>query len=47
MTVLIVEDELQLAELAADLLRQFGFDIKLTYRANAALDLLKQGEKVE
>ncbi len=45
--VLVVEDDLAVAAVAAELLGQAGFDVKLAYRAHAALDLLLKGERVD
>jgi PAS domain S-box-containing protein len=41
-TVLVVEDDTELAGVTAALLRQFGFGVKLAYRARAALDTLRE-----
>jgi two-component system, NtrC family, sensor kinase len=46
-TVLVVEDDIDVADLAAGLLQRCGFTVKLAYRALAALDLLRRGEKVD
>lgn len=46
-TVLVVEDESNVAELAASVLRECGFTVKLADRAQIALDLLRQGEDVD
>jgi CheY-like chemotaxis protein len=46
-TVLVVEDELNVAELAADLLRSAGFTVKFADRAQVALDLLGRGEDID
>jgi signal transduction histidine kinase/CheY-like chemotaxis protein len=45
--VLVVEDDIDVAAVAAELLRQWGFDVRLAYRAHAALDLLRKGERVD
>jgi PAS domain S-box-containing protein len=46
-TVLVVEDDADVAALAAESLRHRGFRVKLADRAQAALDLLSQGETVD
>lgn len=46
-TVLLVEDESNVAELAATVLRRCGFIVKLANRAQVALDLLGRGENVD
>jgi PAS domain S-box-containing protein len=46
-TVLVVEDDGDVADVVVALLRQCGFEVKLAYRARAALDLLHQGERVD
>lgn len=46
-TVLVVEDNPDVADLAAALLEECGFSVRLAYRARAALDLLQQGEVVD
>ena len=45
--ILIVEDDVDVAEIAASILDSHGFSVKLAYRAQVALDLLKQGEHVD
>ena len=46
-TVLIVEDDVDVAEVTAALLEECGFEAKLTYHGRAALDLLRQGQRVD
>jgi signal transduction histidine kinase/CheY-like chemotaxis protein len=46
-TVLVVEDDVEVAQLAADLLKRCGFRVKLAYRARTALDLLQTGEPID
>jgi signal transduction histidine kinase/CheY-like chemotaxis protein len=46
-TVLVVEDDLDIGELAAKLLRDCGFTVKLVGRARAALDILHRGEGID
>lgn len=43
-SVLVVEDDVDLARLACDLLESFGYTVKLAHRAQAALDLVSSGE---
>jgi PAS domain S-box-containing protein len=46
-TVLLVEDDLDVAEVTAALLQECGFDVKLTYRTSEALNVLLQGDRVD
>lgn len=46
-TVLIVEDQPELANLAAELFEQCQVEIKVVHRASTALTLLRTGEKVD
>ncbi len=46
-TVLVVEDNPDVAELAVALLEESGFTVRLAHRARAALDLLSKGEPVD
>jgi CHASE2 domain-containing sensor protein/signal transduction histidine kinase len=46
-TILIVEDQTDLADLAAELFGQWPPEIKIVHRANAALELLRAGEKFD
>jgi signal transduction histidine kinase len=46
-TVLVVEDDVEVAHLAVELLQGCGFGVRLAYRAQAALDLLFNGERVD
>jgi len=46
-TVLIVEDDADVAQVAAALLEQCGFNVRLAYHAHAALDLLGRGEDID
>jgi CheY-like chemotaxis protein len=46
-TVLVVEDDPDVAEITAALLEEGGFDVKLTHGARAALDILKEGGRVD
>jgi PAS domain S-box-containing protein len=46
-TILVVEDDADVAALAAESLRHRGFRVKLAHRAEAALDLLSEGEPVD
>lgn len=45
--VLVVEDDVDVAEIAASMLESHGFGVKLALRAQLALDLLRQGEQVD
>ncbi len=45
--ILVVEDDVDVAEIAASILNSHGFSVKLAYRAQVALDLLNQGEHVD
>jgi CheY-like chemotaxis protein len=46
-TVLVVEDDLDVAEFTAMMLRQGGFSVKLAHRARAALDILRDDGPVD
>jgi len=46
-TVLVVEDQSDLAKLAGELLAQWQLDIKAVNRASTALGLLRAGQKVD
>ena len=46
-TVLVVEDQPALADLAAELFGQWQLDIKVVHRATTALTLLREGEKID
>jgi signal transduction histidine kinase/ActR/RegA family two-component response regulator len=46
-TILLVEDEASVAELAASVLQSAGFEVKLADRAQIALDLLSEGTNVD
>jgi CHASE2 domain-containing sensor protein/signal transduction histidine kinase/CheY-like chemotaxis protein len=46
-TVLVVENQPDLADLAAELLGQWQLEIKLVHRAGAALELLREGRKID
>ncbi|HEY2660039.1 MAG TPA: ATP-binding protein [Caulobacteraceae bacterium] len=46
-TVLVVDDDVDVAEVAAAILANRGFEVRVTYRARQALDLLQRGEKVD
>lgn len=46
-SLLVVEDDVELARLAAELLESFGYGVKVAYRAKSALDLLRRGEPVD
>jgi PAS domain S-box-containing protein len=46
-TVLVVEDQSDLANLAGELLAQWQLDIKVVHRASTALGLLRAGQKVD
>lgn len=46
-TVLIVEDQPDLADLVAELIEQWQLEIKLVHRAGAALELLREGQEVD
>lgn len=39
--VLVVEDDMQLAEITAEAIREEGFEVVLAYRARAALEILR------
>ncbi len=45
--VLVVEDDLELAELVAELLQSLGYSVTLADRAQAALDLISSGEPID
>jgi signal transduction histidine kinase/CheY-like chemotaxis protein len=46
-TILVVDDDAGVAEVAAEILASCGYEVKLANRAQAALDLIKRGEKVD
>jgi signal transduction histidine kinase/CheY-like chemotaxis protein len=46
-TVLIVEDEVDVADVAAAMLQECGFDVHVAYRAQLALELLGRGEHID
>jgi len=46
-TILIVEDDVDIADLVATGLQRCGFTVKLAYRAAAALELLHSGQAVD
>jgi signal transduction histidine kinase/CHASE2 domain-containing sensor protein len=46
-TVLVVEDQSDLADLAAELSEQWQLEIKVVHRASAALELLREGLTVD
>jgi len=46
-TVLVVEDQPVLADLAAQLFAEWQLDIKVVHQANAALALLREGQKID
>src|SRR5262249_53759617 len=46
-TVLVVEDEPALANLAAELFAQWQLEIKVVHRASTALAMLREGKKVD
>jgi signal transduction histidine kinase/DNA-binding NarL/FixJ family response regulator len=46
-TILVVEDERIVAEVAARLLRQSGFIVKVAYHAQMALDLLEKSDAID
>jgi len=46
-TVLIVEDDVDVAEVAATILANSGYEVRLVHRAQAGLDLLRRGEKID
>jgi PAS domain S-box-containing protein len=46
-TVLLVEDDLDVAEVTAALLEECGFDVRLTHRTSEALNVLLQGNRVD
>ena len=45
--VLVVEDDLELAQLVAELLQSLGYSVTLADRAQAALDLISSGEPID
>ena len=45
--VLVVDDDIEVADLAGQLLEGCGYTVKLVHRAKAALDLLDSGEPVD
>ena len=46
-TVLVVEDQPDLANLVGELFREWQLDIKVAHRASTALELLREGQKVD
>lgn len=46
-TVLVVDDDVEIADLAAQVLESCGYTVKQTYRACQALDLLQRGDPVD
>jgi signal transduction histidine kinase len=46
-TVLIVEDEVDVADVAAAMLRECGFEVRVAHRARLALELLGRGEPID
>ena len=46
-TVLVVEDDVDVAEVAVAILANCGYETRLAYRAQEALDLLRRGEKID
>ena len=46
-TILIVEDEVDVAEIAAAMLQECGFEVRVAYRAQPALELLGRGEHID
>jgi len=46
-TILIVEDDLDVAEVAAAIPADCGYEVRLASRAQGALDLLRRGEKID
>ncbi|HEY2660151.1 MAG TPA: ATP-binding protein [Caulobacteraceae bacterium] len=45
--ILVVEDDVDVAEIATSMLDSHGFEVKLAYRGQVALDLLRRGEAVD
>ena len=45
--VLVVEDDVDVAEIATSMLDSHGFEVKLAYRSRVALDMLRRGEAVD
>jgi len=45
--ILVVEDDTEIAELAASLLERSGYEVKVAHRAKAALRMLKSDESVD
>jgi signal transduction histidine kinase/ActR/RegA family two-component response regulator len=45
--VLVVDDDIEVADLAGQLLEGCGFTVRLVHRAKAALDLLESGEPID
>ncbi|HEX4183662.1 MAG TPA: ATP-binding protein [Caulobacteraceae bacterium] len=45
--ILVVEDDVQVADMAVELLQSCGYSVKLAHRAAAALDLMTAGEPVD
>jgi signal transduction histidine kinase len=46
-TVLVVEDDLDVADLTANSLEHCGFSVLVAHRARAALDLLREGKHID
>jgi CheY-like chemotaxis protein len=47
LTVLIVDDQPDVADTAAEILGHFGYDVALAYSASEALDRLNDGQAVD
>jgi len=45
--VLVVEDDHDVANVASELLESLGYSVKHAYRAEAALDMLRNGEQID
>ncbi|HWL18227.1 MAG TPA: response regulator [Bradyrhizobium sp.] len=45
--VLVVDDDVEVADIVAQLLRGCGYSVRLAHRAQAALELLKTGEPID
>src|SRR6185312_10964919 len=45
--LLVVDDDVEVADIAAELLQSCGYSVRLAYNAQAALDIMKSGETVD
>jgi len=45
--LLVVDDDVEVADIAAELLQSCGYSVRLAYGAQAALDIMKSGETID